>query len=159
MNISGSEYQNEKNRQSDISDKQRKEWQGITPRHEKLWIWQRAHKLMLSIHELAKKLPREEHFNLRSQIERSAKSTQDNIAEGCSNYYFNGKIRSYYDSRKEAAETQNHLREMAAKRYVSEQLAQTMIDEYEEIIRGINGLIRKTCELREFYASKGKKFL
>jgi len=73
---------------------------GITPRHEKLWVWQKAHKLMLEIHEICKKLPPNEKYVLRGQIERSSKSVADNIAEGNSSYYYNDKIKGFYTARK-----------------------------------------------------------
>lgn len=46
---------------------------------ERLWIWQKAHKLMQEIHKFCKTLPREETFKLRDQIERSSSSVCDNI--------------------------------------------------------------------------------
>jgi hypothetical protein len=49
---------------------------------EKLWVWQKAHKLMQEVHKFCKRLPREERFRLRDQIERSSSSVCDNIAEG-----------------------------------------------------------------------------
>ena len=159
MNIRKTEYQNEKNRGAEESEKQIGERHGVIPRHEKLWVWQKAHKLMLLIHNICKKLPRNEYFRLTDQIERSSKSVQDNIAEGCSDYYFNNKIKAYYVSRKEAAETQNHIREMEGKSYIDKILSQALIDEYEEVIRGLNGLINKTCEIREYYSSKGTRKL
>jgi len=148
-----SEYQKEKTRE------QGEEKQRILPRHERLWVWQKSHKLRLLIFGLCKKLPYGEKPRLGDQIQRSSKSVPDNIAEGCSSYYFNSKIKSYIDSRKEAAETQNHLREMEGKKYISETLAQRLIEEYEEVIRGLNGLIRKTNELRELFDRKGAKRL
>jgi len=131
----------------------------IIPRHEKLWVWQKAHRLMIEIFRLCKRLPGAERFRLTDQIQRSSKSVPDNIAEGCSSYYFNNKIKSYIVSRKEAAETQNHIREMEGKAYVASELAQELIVKYEEVIRGLNGLINKTCELRDEYAKKGIKRL
>jgi four helix bundle protein len=159
MSIRGPEYQKEKNRETAGTEEQIKKWKGVVPRHEKLWVWQKAHKLSLIILELCKKLPRDERFRLVDQIQRSSKSVQDNIAEGCSSYYFNSKIKSYYDSRKEAGETQNHIREMEKKLYIKPDDSQALIDEYEQVIRGLNGLINKSCELREFYATKGVKRL
>jgi four helix bundle protein len=159
MNIGEADDQKEKNRGAEEPEKQREvqrnRKEGIIPRHEKLWVWQKAHKLMLIIFNLCKQLPREERFRLGDQIQRSSKSVQDNIAEGCSSYYFNNKIKSYFDSRKEAGETQNHIREMESKTYINPTLSQALIDEYEEVIRGLNGLINKTCELREFFNRKG----
>lgn len=156
MNISETEYQKEMNRETE-GEKQGGEWKGIIPRHEKLWVWQKAHELVLMIYKISKNMPRDEHFRLSDQIQRSSKSVQDNIAEGCSSYYFNNKIKSYYDSRKEASETQNHIREMEGKGYLNKKYSQELIDKYEEVIRGLNGLINKTCELREKYQTKGIK--
>jgi len=156
MDIRETGYQKERNRETE-AEKQRIEWKGVIPRHEKLWVWQRANTLMLIIYKICKRLPREEHFRLSDQIQRSSKSVQDNIAEGCSSYYFNNKIKSYYDSRKEASETQNHIREMEGKCYINKDYSQELIDKYEEVIRGLNGLINKTCELREKYQTKGIK--
>src|SRR3989339_2041108 len=123
MNIRGSEHQKEKNRETEKTVNQSEKQMGdcikneskIVPRHEKLWVWQKSHKLMLEIYIICKTLPFEERFRLTDQIQRSSKSVPDNIAEGCSSYYFNNKIKSYIVSRKEAAETQNHIREMEGK--------------------------------------------
>ncbi len=52
------------------------------PGFEKLWVWQKAHQLMLEIHELCKNLPKNEMYNKKSQTERSSSSVPDNIAEG-----------------------------------------------------------------------------
>jgi len=157
LNIRGSEHQKEMNRGSDASAKQREEQKRIIPRHEKLWVWQKAHKLMIEVFLACKTLPQAERYRLIDQAQRSSKSVADNIAEGCHNYYFNGKIKSYYDSRKEAGETQNHIREMESKKYLHPIRAQKLIEDYGEVIRGINGLINKTCELREIFKSKGIK--
>lgn len=146
-------YQGEGIREAGKSDKQKK----IIPKHETLWVWRKAHELMILIFNLCKKLPKQEHYRLIDQIQRSSKSVPDNIAEGNSTYYYNNKIKSYYVSRKEAGETQNHIREMEHKNYISEEISQAMINEYEEVIRGINGLVRKVCKLRDFYSTKGIK--
>ncbi len=146
-------YQGEDIRKTGESDKQKR----IIPKHETLWVWRKAHELMILIFNLCKKLPKHEQYRLFDQIQRSSKSVPDNVAEGNSTYYFNNKIKSYYVSRKEAGETQNHIREMEDKEYISEEISQAMINEYEEVIKGINGLIRKVCNLRDFYKSKGIK--
>ena len=135
------------------------EWKNIKPAHEKLWIWQKANKLYLEICRMCKTLPREERFNLRPQIERSSKSVKDNISEGNESYYYKDKMKGFFTSRKEAAETQNHLREMEDKRYLSPFQAQNMIDEYEEIKRGINGMIRRISAKNDLSGNKGSKNL
>ncbi len=76
---------------------------------KKLWVWQKAHQLMLEVHKLAKRMPRSEKYRLGDQIERSSSSVPDNISEGHSSYYYQEKIKAFYIARKEAGETQNHL--------------------------------------------------
>lgn len=109
---------------------------------EKLWVWQKAHKLMQEIHKFCKGLPREEKFRLRDQIERSSSSVCDNISEGYTSYYFNDKIKGFNIARKEAGETQNHVRKLEGKEYLDSKQSQKWVEEYEEVIRGINGYIR-----------------
>jgi len=109
---------------------------------EKLWVWQKAHKLMQEIHKFCKMLPREERFRLRDQIERSSSSICDNIAEGYTAYYYNDKIKGFNTARKEAGETQNHIRKLAGKGYLDSEQSQRWVEEYEEVIRGINGYTR-----------------
>lgn len=109
---------------------------------EKLWVWQKAYKLMQEIHGFCKTLPRDERFRLRDQIERSSGSVCDNIAEGYCAYYYNDKIKGFNTARKEAGEAQNQIRKMQGKNYLSFQGAQKWILEYEEVIRGINGYTR-----------------
>lgn len=108
---------------------------------EKLRIWQEAHNLMLEIHEIAKRLPQDEPYRKRSQIERSSSAVPDNIAEGYCSYYYNDKIKGLYTARKEAGETQNHLRALEGKGYITKQKADSYIDQYEKLIQGINGYI------------------
>ena len=109
---------------------------------EKLWVWQKAYKLMQEIHKFCKTLPREERFRLRDQIERSSSSVCDNISEGYSSYYYNDKIKGFNVARKEAGETQNHIRKLSGKGYLSSQKSQIWVEEYEEVVRGINGYMR-----------------
>ncbi|MEO0205920.1 MAG: four helix bundle protein [candidate division WOR-3 bacterium] len=120
---------------SDFNDK-------CIPGFEKLWIWQKAYKLMQIIHKFYKTLPNEEKYKIKDQIERSSSSVCDNIAEGYSSYYYDDKIRGLNTARKEAGETQNHIRKLTGKGYIDSETCQKWINEYEEIVRGINGFIR-----------------
>ena len=109
---------------------------------EKLWVWEKAHQLMLEVHEIAKSLPGIEKFRIRDQIERSSSSVADNISEGYTSYYYQEKIKGFYIARKEAGETQNHLMSLKGKSYISSKRAEDLIARYEEVIRGINGYVR-----------------
>ena len=109
---------------------------------EKLWVWQKAHKLMQEIHTFCRTLPKTEDYRLRDQIERCSSSVCDNIAEGYSAYYYKEKIKGFYIARKEAGETQNQIRKLSGKNYLNREQSQNWVEEYEQIIRGINGYVR-----------------
>lgn len=96
---------------------------------------------MLEIHELVKYLPKDERYRKRAQIEKASSSAPDNIAEGYCSYYYNDKIKGFYTARKEVGETQNHLRALEGKRYITKQRADGYIERYERLIQGINGYI------------------
>lgn len=108
---------------------------------EKLWVWQRAHKLRLEIHEICRTLPLNERFKIKDQLERSSSSVPDNIAEGYSSYYYQEKIKGFNIARREAGETQNHIRALQGKNYIPGTAAVNLLERYEEVIRGINGYI------------------
>lgn len=51
-----------------------------------LEIWQLSHQAVLSIYELIKAIPRQEDYNIKSQLIRSSVSIPTNIAEGMGRY-------------------------------------------------------------------------
>jgi four helix bundle protein len=55
---------------------------GPVRRFQDLFVWQRAHQLVLDIYELTKRFPKEELYGLSSQLRKSAVSVPSNIAEG-----------------------------------------------------------------------------
>ena len=116
---------------------------------EKLWVWQKAHKLMLEINEIVKQLPPSERFKIAGQIERATSSVPDNIAEGHTSYYYQDKIKGFNTARKEAGETQNHIKSMESKKYIKSSLAKELSDEYEGLIKGINAYINYIRDKRK----------
>jgi len=140
-----------KSEDQDISrkDTRKSEYQReVIAGFEKLWVWQKAHELMLEVHEICRRLPRDERFKKRYQLEKSSSSVPDNIAEGHTTYYYQDKIKGFNVARKEAGETQNHIRALQDKHYITKEKARDIITRYEEVIRGINGYIRWVREKR-----------
>lgn len=50
---------------------------------KKLKVWEKAHQLTLNVYRLSQNFPKEETYNLMSQIRRSSTSIELNIVEGC----------------------------------------------------------------------------
>ena len=50
---------------------------------KKLKVWEKAHRLTLSVYEASANFPREELYGITSQIRRACVSVPTNIAEGC----------------------------------------------------------------------------
>ena len=50
---------------------------------EDLRVWQAAHQLTLDVYRIVKQFPRDEQYELRSQVVRAVVSIEANIAEGC----------------------------------------------------------------------------
>ncbi len=59
--------------------------------------YQRAKALLAPVHALVRRLPREEQYELASQIKRASKSILANIAEGYGNKRSPAKFRSFLD--------------------------------------------------------------
>jgi four helix bundle protein len=116
---------------------------------EKLWVWQKAHELMIEVYKICKKLPYHERFKTKDQLERSSASVTDNIAEGHTSYYYQEKIKGFNIARKEAGESQNHIRTLEAKEYITKDRADELVVRYEEVIRGINGYMNWVREKKD----------
>jgi four helix bundle protein len=111
------------------------------PTFKDLKIYQESIRLMLEVHTLCKKLPSQEKFQLIDQAMRASSSVPDNIAEGYNSYHYKDKINRFYDSRKEAAETQNHVYKMEQKGYIGQSISERIFEDYQKLIKGINGYI------------------
>ncbi|OGZ00496.1 MAG: hypothetical protein A3B13_01835 [Candidatus Liptonbacteria bacterium RIFCSPLOWO2_01_FULL_45_15] len=106
--------------------------------------WKEGHKLVLTIYQITKKLPKDELFGLTSQMRRAAVSITSNIAEGFSRQSFKEKAQFYSMAQGSLTELQNQL-------LVSKDIGYFTAEEYEEIIHQsvivhklINGLIKSS---------------
>ena len=55
--------------------------------------------------------------------------------------YFQDKIKCLYVARKEAGETQNHLRVLETRKYLNPKNSNRLVNEYQGLIKGINAFI------------------
>jgi four helix bundle protein len=109
---------------------------------ESLKVWQKAHQLMLDIHnKLLPLLPKEEKYDLTDQIRRSSKSVGANIAEGYGRFYYMDNVRFCYNARGSLDETVNHLRASLDLVYCSAELYQNLRSQTDEVRRMLNGYI------------------
>ena len=46
-------------------------------------VWQLSHKLVLEVYKISKNFPKDELFNITSQLRRAVASIPTNISEGC----------------------------------------------------------------------------
>lgn len=64
---------------------------------------------MLLIYDVTSSFPKEETFNLTSQLRRSALSVPANIAEANGRYHYAETIHFLYNARGSAEEVRSHL--------------------------------------------------
>lgn len=93
------------------------------------------------VHGIANRLPPSE-FRLADQSKRSSSSVPDNIAEGYGSFYLKDKLKGMFTARKEARETQNHLKSTSSKGFISRQQETELVDRYEGLIIGMNKFIQ-----------------
>lgn len=104
---------------------------------EKLLIWQKAMDLAEEIHELSKKIPKEELYNLTSQINRAADSIALNIAEGSISQTNPEQHRFLGYSIRSIAEVVTCLHKAKRRKYIS-------TDEFEKNYRDCFDLMNMT---------------
>ncbi|KKR51381.1 MAG: S23 ribosomal protein [Candidatus Curtissbacteria bacterium GW2011_GWA1_40_16] len=109
---------------------------------KKLKIWQNAHELMLRVYELTNTFPKEETFNLTSQIRRAATSVSANIAEAQGRYHDAETIHFIYNARGSAEEVRSHLTACIDLDYISKKDFDKLEEEYIGLIKGMNSFIR-----------------
>ena len=136
---------------------QSREGQQVNRGFEDLKCWQLARRLMNECHELAKRLPSIERYDLAPQIRKSSKSGMANISEGYGRYHFLDCLRFYYFSRGSINETINHiitahdLQYIDALRYHE---LYTLGREAEQTLNGYIGYVRKQQQGRSEYGTR-----
>ena len=111
--------------------------------YKKLQIWQRSHKVTLSIYKLSADFPKSEIYGLTSQIRRAAYSVPMNIAEGCGRNSDAELARFLEFSSGSAFELSYQLILAKDLAYISDDNFQALTSEVTEIMKMINSFIQK----------------
>ena len=114
---------------------------------EDLIVYQKLCRLHLEVCDLTKTWPKEETYELGSQVRRSSNSSPAQLAEKNDDRHIRNKIEGINISRGEAAETIHHLFIAKNKGYLDEETYLSFKKRYKECIRMLNGL-EKTLELK-----------
>jgi four helix bundle protein len=109
---------------------------------KELSVWQKAYQLCLEIYRLTKKFPKEEIYNLTSQIRRAAVSVPSNIAEGYGRRTGPDYIRSLYIAYGSVCELETQIMLSGDLGYVSKSDSEKVLNELAEVERMLKALIR-----------------
>jgi len=103
--------------------------------HKELKVYQKAFSNAMEIFQLTKGFPKEETYSLISQIRRSSRSVNGNIAEAFRRrQYPKSFVSKLSESESEAAETQNWLDFSLACQYIAPEKHCILNEEYDNII-------------------------
>jgi four helix bundle protein len=107
---------------------------------EDLDVYQRLCQLHIEICDMSHLWPKEETYEIGSQIRRSSNSSPAQLAEKHDDRHVRNKIEGVNRSRGEAGETIHHLHIARLKHYVTDAVYGSFRDRYKECIRMLNGL-------------------
>jgi four helix bundle protein len=110
--------------------------------HEDLDAYRLAMNLVARVQSLIEKLPKEERFELGSQMRRASRSIPANIAEGFAKRQSTKEFKHYMRTAMGSAnEMETHLRIAAQLGYVAELDLAELADGYDHVGRQLNRLI------------------
>lgn len=112
-----------------------------------LIVWQEAHKLVLMIYVVTKKFPREEIFELTSQMRRSAVSITSNIAEGFARRSNKEKLQFYAIARGSLVELESQLLVARDVAFITAKELEGVYNQLRNSHQLINAFINKTNDL------------
>ncbi len=112
---------------------------------EDLEVYKKLCRLHIEVCDLTQTWPKEEKYELGSQVRRSSNSAPAQLAEKNDDRHIRNKIEGVNRSRGEANETIHHLFMAKLKSYITEKTYRDFRGRYKECIRMLNGL-EKTLE-------------
>lgn len=113
---------------------------------EDLDVYRMLCDLHLEVCALSSRWPKEEIYELGSQIRHSSNSAPAQLAEKNDDRHVRNKVEGVNRARGEAAETIHHLYIASRKGYVDSKTFEAYRTKYKQCIRMLNGLERKLEE-------------
>lgn len=114
--------------------------------YKKLTVWHKSMDLVELVYKLTRKLPEEEKFALRSQMQRASVSIPSNIAEGSRGRTSNDFRYFLIRAIGSASELETQI-EICHRLYFSGIVLQPANDLLTEIMKMLNKLIEKNSEI------------
>lgn len=112
--------------------------------HKKLKAWQLSIQLYKEILLLVRKLPKEEQFNLISQIRRASLSVSNNIAEGAARKSIAERKRFYEVARSSSVEVDNCFEVILIAGYLDKGEITAAEDLVEQVFKLLSAMIDNT---------------
>jgi len=116
---------------------------------EDLDVWQLGKELTLKIYEITNDFPKEEVYELTSQMRRAALSVPANIAEGFGRFHFMDKAKFYLNARGSLYELKSHILIAIELTFLVNNNSKSINKAIDELSTKINNLINKTRSLKE----------
>ena len=121
-----------------------------------LIVWQKAHKLSLDIAKLVRIFPKDEKYDLVSQMRRSARSIPSDISEGFGRFHFNDKLTFYERGRSSLLELRNHFEEALGNNYIDKNIFHSFQQQMNEVNFLLNKMISNIKKARDKYELQKK---
>ncbi len=102
----------------------------------------------MRVYEITKAFPPEEKYGLAAQMRRAAFSVTANLAEGYGRFSYKENIQFSRQSRGSAFELRDHFTTALDATYFNQDAYQDLESLAMQVIRLLNGYIRKTKELK-----------
>ncbi|MGA7461351.1 MAG: four helix bundle protein [Candidatus Korobacteraceae bacterium] len=109
--------------------------------YKELVVWQKSMNLVSEIYEVTRSFPREEIYELTSQMRRSAVSVPSNIAEGQGRASKGEFIQFLCHARGSLFELETQIILAAKFDYVSREGSERLLAQLTEVARILNGLL------------------
>jgi four helix bundle protein len=109
--------------------------------YKDLKAWQKSMQLVQEIYRTTLSFPKNETFGLTSQMRRSAVSVPSNIAEGKGRSTDRDFVHFLCNARGSVLELETQVLIARGLGYITEQEAEALIDQTEQIGKMLNGLI------------------